>query len=150
MVQVWELAASWLLSPAAWSQFVLLVVAYLAAVLVARRLSPFVESLLNPGDSTNILVQPRRFVMQFLPLLLPLLAYGLAGIGEGIVRSLFDSGAVIAFGKRVFLFLAVRVLVPSIITDQLLKTIGKFVFIPIFALYALGLLDLAQEQLTAT
>jgi potassium efflux system protein len=41
-------------------------------------------------------------------------------------------------------------LVPSIITDQLLKTIGKFVFIPIFALYALGLLDLAQEQLTAT
>ena len=63
---------------------------------------------------------------------------------------MFDSGAVIAFGKRVFLFLAVRVLVPSIITDQLLKTIGKFVFIPIFALYALGLLDLAQEQLTAT
>jgi potassium-dependent mechanosensitive channel len=62
---------------------------------------------------------------------------------------LFDSGAVIAFGKRVFLFLAVRVLVPSIITDPLLKTIGKFVFIPIFALYALGLLDLAQEQLTA-
>ena len=93
---------------------------------------------------------PRRFVMQFLPLLLPLLAYGFTGIGEGIVRSLFDSGAVIAFGKRVFLFLAVRVLVPSIITDPFLKTIGKFVFIPIFALYALGLLDLAQEQLTAT
>jgi hypothetical protein len=43
----------------------LLFVAYLAAVLVARRLSPFLENLLNPGDSTNILVQPRRFVMQF-------------------------------------------------------------------------------------
>jgi potassium efflux system protein len=61
LVQGWELAASWLLSPAAWSQFCLLVVAYLAA----RRLSPFLENLLNPGDSTNILVQPRRFVMQF-------------------------------------------------------------------------------------
>ena len=82
LVQGWELAASWLLSPAAWSQFGLLVVAYLAAVLVARRLSPFLENLLNPGDSTNILVQPRRFVMQFLPLLLPLLAYGLTGIGS--------------------------------------------------------------------
>jgi potassium efflux system protein len=72
------------------------------------------------------------------------------GIGEGIVRSLFDSGAVIAFGKRVFLFLAVRVLVGDIITDPFLKTIGKFVFVPIAALYALGLLDLAQAQLTAT
>ena len=41
-------------------------------------------------------------------------------------------------------------MVPSIITDPFLKTIDKFVFIPIFALYALGLLDFAQEQLTAT
>ena len=51
LVQGWELAASWLLSPVAWSQFDLLVVAYLAAVLVARRLSPFLVSLLNPGDN---------------------------------------------------------------------------------------------------
>ena len=150
LIQGWELVASWLLSPAAWSQFGLLVVAYLAAVLVTRRLSPFLENLLNPGKSTNIFAQPRRFVMQFLPLLLPLLAYVFTGIGEGIVRSLFDGGAVIAFGKRVFLFLAVRVLVQSIITDPFLKTIGKFVFIPIAGLYALGLLDLAQAQLTAT
>ena len=33
------------------AQFGLLVVAYLAAVLVARRLSPFLVSLLNPGDN---------------------------------------------------------------------------------------------------
>ena len=150
LIQGWELVASWLLSPAAWSQFGLLVVAYLAAVLVTRRLSPFLENLLNPGKSTNIFAQPRRFIMQFLPLLLPLLAYVFTGIGEGIVRSLFDGGAVIAFGKRVFLFLAVWVLVQSIITDPFLKTIGKFVFIPIVGLYALGLLDLAQAQLTAT
>jgi potassium efflux system protein len=150
LVQGWDLAASWLLSPAAWSQFGLLVVAYLAAVLVTRRLSPVLDKLLNPGDSTNIFAAPRRFVMQFLPLLLPLLAYMFTGIGEGIVRSLFDSGAVIAFGKRVFLFLAVQALVRDIITDSFLKTIGKFIFIPIAALYALGLLDLAQAQLTAT
>ncbi|MFT5796173.1 MAG: potassium efflux system protein [Candidatus Azotimanducaceae bacterium] len=149
-IQAWEIAASWLLSPAAWSQFGLLVVAYFAAVLVSRRLSPALEKLLNPGDSTNIFASPRRFVMQFLPLILPLLAYMFTGIGEGIVRSLFDSGAVIAFGKRVFLFLAVRVLVGDIITDPFLKTIGKFVFVPIAALYALGLLDLAQAQLTET
>ena len=149
-IQGWEIAASWLLSPAAWSQFGLLVVAYFAAVLVSRRLSPALEKLLNPGDSTNTFASPRRFVMQFLPLLLPLLAYMFTGIGEGIVRSLFDSGAVIAFGKRVFLFLAVRVLVGDIIIDPFLKTIGKFVFVPIAALYALGLLDLAQAQLTET
>jgi|TARA_B110000908_G_scaffold168570_1_gene223763 small-conductance mechanosensitive channel len=150
LTQGWDLAASWLLSLAAWSQFGLLVVAYFAAVLVSRRLSPVLEKLLNPGDSTNIFASPRRFVMQFLPLLLPLLAYAFTGIGEGIVRSLFDSGAVIAFGKRVFLFLAVRALVRDIITDSFLKTIGNFMFIPIAALYALGLLDLAQAQLTAT
>ena len=51
MVEGRELAASWLFSPVAWSQFGLLVVAYLAAVLVARRLSPFLVSLLNPGDN---------------------------------------------------------------------------------------------------
>jgi small-conductance mechanosensitive channel len=138
-----------LLSPAAWSQFGLLVAAYFAAVLIARRLTPFVERLLNPGDSTNIFAAPRRFVMQFLPLLLPLLAYALTGIGEGIVRSIFDSGAVIAFGKRVFLFLAVRALVRDIITDSFLKLIGKFIFLPMAALYALGLLDVAQVQLSA-
>ena len=150
LIQGWDLAASWLLSLAAWSQFGLLVVAYFAAVLVSRRLSPVLEKLLNPSGSTNIFGSPRRFVMQFLPLLLPLQAYVFTGIGEGIVRSLFDSGAVIALGKRVFLFLAVRVLVRDIITDSFLKVIGKFIFLPIAALYTLELLDVAQAQLTAT
>jgi small-conductance mechanosensitive channel len=146
----WELAASWLLSPAAWSQFGLLVAAYVLAVLVTRRLRPALNKLLDPLESVNIFAAPRRFIMLFLPLLLPLLAYVFTGVGEGIVRSLFDSGSVIAFGKRVFLFLAVRVLVRDIVTDGFLKIIGKYIFIPIAALYALGLLDLAQAQLTAT
>jgi len=81
---------------------------------------------------------------------LPLLAYVFTGIGEGIVRSIFDSGAVIAFGKRVFLFLAVRALVRDIIQDPFLKVFGKFVLIPIAALYAVGLLDLVQLRLSET
>lgn len=147
----WTLAASWLLSPAAWSQFGLLLVAYFAALMVTRRLRPLLERLLDPGESTNILAPARRFVMNFLPLMLPMMAYVFTGIGEGIVRSLFDSGAVIAFGKRLFLFLflAVRALVRDIITDPFLKLIGKYVFLPIAGIYALGLLELAQTQLSA-
>ena len=149
-LQAWDLAKGWLLSPAAWSQFGLLVVAYLIAVYVTRKLSPMLTRLLDPGETENLFSKPRRFVMMFLPLLLPLLAYVLTGIGEGIVRSIFDSGAVIAFGKRVFLFLAVRALVRDILQDPFLKVFGKFVMIPIAALYAVGLLDLVQLQLSET
>ena len=145
----WALAAKWLLSPAAWSQFGLLVLAYLAALFVTRRLRPALERLLDPGESTHILAGPRQFIMNFMPLLLPLLAYVFTGIGESIIRSLFDSGAVIAFGKRLFLFLAVRALVRDIITDPFLQLIGKYVFLPIAGLYALGLLDAAQVRLAA-
>ncbi len=149
-MQGWELALSWLLSPAAWSQFALLIVAYLAAVVITRRLRPTLARVLDPGDSDGILAKARRFVAQFLPLLLPLLAYVLTGIGESVVRSIFDSGAVIAFGKRVFLFLAVRALVRDIISDPFLKLLGRYVLIPIAALYALGLLELAATRLEET
>ena len=149
-VQGWELALSWLLSPAAWSQFALLIVAYLAAVVITRRLRPLLARLLDPGDTDNVIAKARRFVTQFLPLLLPLVAYVLTGIGEGVVRSIFDSGAVIAFGKRVFLFLAVRALVRDIVSDPLLKLLGRYVLVPVAALYALGLLDPVAGWLEAT
>lgn len=149
VLQGWDIAKVWLLSPAAWSQFGLLLVAYIAAVLVTRKLRPFLERLLDPGESVSILAKLRRFVAQFLPLLLPMLAYVFTGIGEGIVRSLFDSGAVIAFGKRVFLFLAVRAMVRDIVTDPLLKVLGKFIIVPITAIYTLGLLDLSIDRLNA-
>jgi small-conductance mechanosensitive channel len=148
-LQGWDLAQSWLLSPAAWSQFALLIVAYLLAVVVTRRVRPWIARVLDPGDSKGVFTKPRLFVMMFLPLLLPLMAYAFTGIGESIVRSLFDSGAVIAFGKRVFLFLAVRALVRDIINDPFLSLIGKYILIPIAALYALGLLDVVQAQLSA-
>ncbi|WP_299139193.1 mechanosensitive ion channel domain-containing protein [uncultured Tateyamaria sp.] len=148
--QGWELALSWLLSPAAWSQFGLLIVAYVAAVLVSRKLQPTLSRLLDPGDSDSIIAKARRFVAQFLPLLLPLLAYVFTGIGESVVRSIFDSGAVIAFGKRVFLFLAVRALVRDIVSDPFLKLLGRYILIPMAALYALGLIETVAARLEAT
>ncbi|WP_299044876.1 mechanosensitive ion channel domain-containing protein [uncultured Tateyamaria sp.] len=149
-LQGWELALLWLLSPAAWSQFALLIVAYLAALVIARRVRPMLARLLDPGDADNLFAKARRFVAQFLPLLLPLLAYVLTGIGEGVVRSIFDSGAVIAFGKRVFLFLAVRALVRDIVADPFLKLLGRYILVPIAALYALGLLEPVASWLEAT
>jgi len=142
-------AMGWLTSPAAWSQFALLVVAFLVALLVSRRLIPTLTKLLTQSeDSQTILATARRFLAMFLPLLLPVLAYAFTAIGETIVRSLFDSGAVIAFGKRVFLFLAARSLVKHIISDPFLKLLGRYVLVPVAALYALGVLDDVTVALT--
>lgn len=145
-----DIALDWLTRPEAWSQFALLVAAYFLAVLASARLTPVLSGLLTPAPGqASLLSAARRFVLRFLPLMLPVLAYGLTGIGEGIVRSLFDSGAVIAFGKRAFLFLAARVLVRDIVTDGFLRLLGRYVLIPAMALYALGLLDDATAALTA-
>ncbi len=149
--QGWDMAMGWLLSPAAWSQFALLVIAWLAALLVARKLTPLLTRLLTPADDQQkILSKARLFALIFLPLLLPVLAYGFTAIGEQVTRSLFGSGAVIAFGKRVFLFIAARILVREIIQDSFLKVLGKYVLIPVAALYALGILDNGIEWLDAT
>jgi small-conductance mechanosensitive channel len=149
--QGWEIAQRWLLSPAAWSQFGLLLAAFILAWLVSRWLTPRLSRLLTPPeDKQNIIATARRFVLIFLPLLLPLLAYAFTGLGEQIVRSLFDSGAVIAFGKRVFLFLAARALVRDIVTEPFLRLLGRFILIPVAALYALGLLEPVAAKLEAT
>lgn len=146
--QGWELALQWLTSPAAWSQFALLVVAFLVALVATRKLSPILTKLLTPpAEQSHIIARARRFVLIFLPLLLPLLAYLFTGIGEGIVRSIFDSGAVIAFGKRVFLFLAARILVRDIIKDGFLRLMGRYILVPVAALYALGVMDDAVAYL---
>ena len=145
--QALALAQDWLLSPAAWSQFGLLIGAYLLARLVNRILSPRITKLLTPdGANQSVLSKARRFVLIFLPLLLPLLAYGFTAIGEAVTRSLFGSGAVIAFGKRVFLFLAARALAKDIIKDPFLRMLARYVLVPVAALYAVGFLD---EVITA-
>ncbi|WP_298915671.1 mechanosensitive ion channel domain-containing protein [uncultured Roseobacter sp.] len=138
----WDLAKSWALSPAAWSQFALLVIAYLLAIIVARRLRGLFARILTPApEADNIIASARRTVLLALPLLLPLMAYLFTALGESVVRSIFDSGAVIAFGKRVFLFLAVRTLVREIIKDPFLNLLGRYVLLPVAALYTVGLLD---------
>jgi potassium efflux system protein len=121
-VQGWDIASAWLLSPAAWSQFTLLVVAYYGAVFATKKMNPIITHILTPQDgSTSVIAQIRLFILMFLPLL----AYAFTGIGETLTRSIFGSGAVIASGKRVFLFLAIRS-------------------------FALGLLDMVAARLEAT
>ena len=146
-----DLALEWLLSPAAWTQFGLLVVAYGAAVLLSRRLRPLLERLLTPPeDAQHVIARSRRFLFLFIPLLLPLLAYALTGLGETVTRAAFGSGEVIAFGKRVFMFLAARILVKEIIEDPLLKVLGKYLLVPVAGLYALGFLDEVMLKMDET
>ncbi len=141
-LSAYETALAWIIDPANWVQFALLVGAYLAAVFITRKLNPRLTKLLTPAaDSFTMLAHARRFILMFLPLLLPLMAFGLTAIGEQVTRSLFGSGEVIAFGKRVFLFLAVRAFVRDMLSDSLLKLIGRLVFVPLAAIYALGFLD---------
>jgi small-conductance mechanosensitive channel len=136
------LAKGWLLSPAAWSQFGLLIASYLLARLVNRILTPKLATLLTPqAESANLFATARRFVLKFLPLILPLLAYVFTAMGEAVVTAMFGAGPVIGFGKRVFLFLAIRAFAKDILTDSFLHLLGKFVLIPVGALYALGILD---------
>lgn len=146
-----DIAREWLLSPAAWSQFGLLALAFALSLLLTRRLRPVLQRLLTPdADSRSPLAMVRRFVLVFVPLLLPVLAWVLTGLGEQVTRSLFGSGAVIAFGKRLFLLLAARILVREIVSDPFLKLLGRYVLLPVMALYALGLLDAATAQMNAT
>lgn len=144
-------AQEWLLSPAAWSQFAILIGAYFVAVLINRVMVRKIRAFVEPApEATSLLAKARRFVLIFLPLLLPLLAYGLTAIGEQVTRSIFGSGAVIAFGKRVFLFLAARALADRIITEPFLRLLAKYILVPIAALYALGVLDQVSLILTET
>ncbi len=144
-VMVWlteagDIATGWLLSPAAWSQFGLLALAYFAAVYATRKATSVATQLLDPGEKDSLLATARRFALRFLPLLLPVLAYGLTAGGEQLTRAIFGAGAVIAFGKRLFLLLAARLFVQQVLTDSFLKLLGKYVLIPMAGLYALGIL----------
>ena len=86
--QAGEIALGWLSSPAAWSQFGLLAVAYLVARLATARATPFVTRLLDPAAKPGPLANARRFALRFVPLMLPLVAYGLTAMGEEVTREL--------------------------------------------------------------
>ncbi|MEM6408726.1 MAG: mechanosensitive ion channel domain-containing protein [Pseudomonadota bacterium] len=146
-----ELAQGWLLSPAAWSQFAVLIASYFIAGLMTRWLKPRLTRLIAPpNDSETVFASARRIILKFLPLLLPLIAFALASAGEQATRSIFGSGEVIAFGKRFFIFIAARIVVRDILTDPFLKLLGKYVLIPVTALYVLGLLAPVTELLDGT
>ena len=145
-----EIALGWLSSPAAWSQFGLLAVAYLVARIATARAMPFVTRLLDPAAKVGPLASARRFALRFVPLMLPLVAYGLTALGEEVTRATFGSGEVIAFGKRVFIFLAARIFVREVLTDSFLRLLGKYVLIPVAALSVLGVLDDITQRLDET
>jgi potassium-dependent mechanosensitive channel len=146
----YDTALGWLSSPAALSQFGILIAAYILARLLARRFTPTIEKTLTPKpEATHILARLRRFALLFLPLLLPLLAYALTAAGEGLTRATFGSGEVIAFGKRVFLFLAALELVRKVLPPGFLKLMGRYVLLPVMALHALGVLDEVTTRLDA-
>ena len=150
-LSAYEIAFAWIIDPANWVQFALLVGSYILAVFITKKMNPKIVSLLTPAEGNEtILAKARRFVLLFLPLLLPLLAFGLTAIGEQVTRSIFGTSAVIAFGKRVFLFLAVRTFARDMLTDPLLKMLGKMVLIPLAAFYALGFLDALMAWLEET
>ena len=138
--QVWQMALGWASSPAAWSQFALLIVAWGLAALAERRLVPKLRALLAPiAESHGLLPAVLRVAMRFLPMVLPLIAYGFTALGEAFTRQVFGSGAVIAFGKRLFLFFAARLFVAHVLRDPFLRLLGRYVLIPVAAIYALGL-----------
>ena len=148
--QASDIAMGWLLSPAAWSQFGLLAIALIVARLATARITPLATQFLDPGDKTGYFAIARRFALRFLPLLLPLFAYGLTAIGEEVTRAAFGSGEVIAFGKRVFILIAARLFVRDVLTDSFLRILGKYVLVPVAALYALGVLDDISLRLEET
>lgn len=149
--EVGRVALGWLASPAAWSQFALLVAAFLLAVVVTRRLRPVLDRILSSRAATGgMLAKLGAFLTGLTPLLLPLIAYALTAAGEELTRSLFGSGAVIAFGKRVFLLIAARILVRDVLKDPFLRLLGRFVLLPVAVLYALGLLDDLTLRLAET
>lgn len=145
---VLDLAIDWLTSPAAWSQFALLVLAWLLARLITGRMRPHLVRLLTPAPGAAHLLAPlMRVLCSLLPLLMPLLAFLFTAVGEELTRSVFGSGTVIAFGKRIFLFLAARILVNEVLTDSFLRLMGRYVLLPIMAIHAVGLLDPVSARL---
>ncbi|MEM9715204.1 MAG: mechanosensitive ion channel domain-containing protein [Pseudomonadota bacterium] len=144
IVQVWNEfsanAMSWATDPRSWPEFALLIAALVVALLIARYLRSFlVTRLSTKDDEIGILADAKRLVMIIVPLILPVTAYLCLAIGEEITRSIFDSSAVIGFGKRAVFAFAAYVLVRDIIKALLLKFLGKYFLLPVMALYVLGL-----------
>jgi hypothetical protein len=129
--QAGDIAYGWLTTPAGWSQFAVLALAYLLARTLAPRLSLALDTgieglAVRLGRFGDLL----RFAKRLLPLMLPLIAFGLAAAGEQATRAAFGAGEVIAFGSRVFIFLAVRRFARDILRDPFLRALARRVLVP--------------------
>ncbi len=142
ILPILEQLIAWAIDPAAWSQLVVLLVAYGMAVLIHRTITARVTSLLQfIGGKIPKLADLFALVARLWPVAVYLLAFVFTGIGEAALTALFESAQITAFGKRLFLFLAVRAVARAELTTGILLPVGKFVIIPLAALYALGLFD---------
>lgn len=146
-----QVVMDWIVSPAAYAQLGLLVGAYVLAIGATAYLRPRLSKFLEPKEADrSLLAKLRRWSLLFMPILLPLVAYALTAAGEQITRSMFGTGAVIALGKRVFIFIAVRRVVNDILSDPFLRMLGRYFAIPVAAIYVLGLLDPLLAMLDST
>ncbi len=142
---------AWLLSPQAWIQFGLVVAAYFLARLVAAMVSPILNKALTFGPNKHTALQSTgAFLLMFIPLITPLLAYGLTAAAEVIGSSLLGASGVIALGKRLFVFLAIRVFVLHILNVPILRALGRVFLIPAGLLYVVGMLQPVLDFLAGT
>ncbi len=141
----------WLLSPQAWVQFALVVGAYILARLLSAMVTPSIKRLLTfKADRPAVLHSIGGFIKLLLPLLLPLLAYGLTAAAEVIGSATLGSSEVIALGKRIFVFLALRTFVNQVLQVPLLRALGRLVLIPAGLLYVFGVLQPVLDFLSST
>lgn len=148
--QTFEVSLAWLTSPTAWGQATFIISTFLAAYFARKYLSKILEPLLSPDqDNRSLLATLRRFLHQFLPLLLPILAYVFLGLSEQVAKITFGAGEVLGFGKRIFMMLGTWIFVQKIIYSPFLKMLGKYALLPIVAVYTTGLLDPATAWLGA-
>ncbi len=147
--QMAEGAQAWASSPAGWGQLTLLVVAFLLARFLAARLAPVLQRLCA-AEGRSLLAEARRQAGRALPLLVPLLAFGLIAASEEVARQALGASALLDFGKRLALLLAAHLFVRRVLRDPFLRFLGRWVLLPVMLLYTLGLLDDASARLEET
>jgi len=142
---------AWLLSPQAWVQFALVLGAYFLARLIAAIASPVLNRALTFGPkSHHVLQSVGAFILIFVPLITPVLAYGLTAAAEVIGSTVLGASGVIAIGKRLFVFLIIRVFVLNILNVPILRALGRVFLIPGGLLYVFGLLQPVLDFLSTT
>ncbi|MGV6839843.1 MAG: mechanosensitive ion channel family protein [Planktomarina sp.] len=146
-----DIALMWLKSPQAWGQAIAIILCYAVAVVSYRKLAPRLEKLLTFEKALHPAIDAAAlFVKTALPIFKPLLAFAVLSLAQPILTATLGDATVLAFGKRVFLFLAVRQFVNTLLTEKLLKLLGQVYLIPIALVYAIGILDPVLEKLAST